>query len=160
METKTHWKNNFDYNYLGSYSLQEGEEKTLTIKEIKKGEVYNTSTKQKEEKMILHFVENEKPMVLNPTNHSRIESLYATPYIEEWINKKIIIVNEKGKWFGKVQDALRVKMQKPTERSFAKEEKQLKDCKTLEGLKEVFLKFDTDAKNKLNNLKNELKNKL
>ena len=35
METKTHWKLLTSPNYLGSYAFQPGEEKIVTIKEVK-----------------------------------------------------------------------------------------------------------------------------
>ena len=39
MEHLTHWKNQFNYDYLGAYSLPDGKDIVLTIKEMKKENV-------------------------------------------------------------------------------------------------------------------------
>lgn len=36
MEHLTHWKNQFNYDYLGAYSLSGGKDIVLTIKETKR----------------------------------------------------------------------------------------------------------------------------
>lgn len=116
-EQKTHWKNNFNYNYLGAYSLQEGQEVTLTINSVKK-ELVTGENGQKEECTIAHFKEsfnNEmKPMILNKTNCKVIQKLYNTPYIEDWKGKRItLFVQQNIKAFGELVDALRVKQIAP-----------------------------------------------
>lgn len=111
-DNKTHWKENFDYKYLGAYSLQPGQEVTLTIKNVKK-ELITGTNGVKEECTIAYFKEplnNEmKPMVLNKTNCKIIEKLYKTPYIENWFGKRITIYVQNVKAFGDYVDALRVK---------------------------------------------------
>lgn len=120
MENKTHWKKQFNYDYLGSYSLPDGKDVVLTIKETKK-EMVTSGTGSKEECFICYFVEKYdwvKPMILNRTNCKAIEKVYSTPYIEEWAGKKIQIGIEQGiKAFGDVVDGLRVRkvMPKPRE---------------------------------------------
>lgn len=108
MENLTHWKKEFNYDYLGSYSLLPGEEKTLTIKETKKQEVKGADGK-KQDCFVAYFVENEKPMILNKTNCKTITKLYNTPYIENWKGIRIIVESATVKAFGDVVDALRVK---------------------------------------------------
>ena len=43
MSEKTHWKKLNNPDYLGSYAFQPGEEKTVTIKEVKREMVFNPS---------------------------------------------------------------------------------------------------------------------
>jgi len=112
-EQKTHWKNNFNYNYLGAYSLQENQEVTLTIKHVKK-ELVIGANGQKDECTVAYFVEKfndeSKPMILNKTNCKIIQKLYNTPYIEDWKGKKItLFVQQNIKAFGELVDALRIK---------------------------------------------------
>ena len=111
-DNKTHWKHNFDYKYLGAYSLNENQEITLTIKNVKK-ELIVSANGVKEECTIAHFREavngEIKPMVLNKTNCKIIEKLYNTPYIENWFGKRITIYVQNVKAFGDYVDALRVK---------------------------------------------------
>lgn len=110
---KTHWKNEFNYDYLGSYSLLPGEEKILTIKFTKKEEVKNTDGK-KQECLVAHFIENEKPMILNKTNCKMISKAHGSPLIEDWVNKKVKIYSQGGiKAFGEVVDALRIRPYDP-----------------------------------------------
>ena len=75
-ETLTHWKKLTNPNYLGAYSFSEGEEKILTIKEVKTELVKGEDGKD-EQCTIAYFAENEKPMILNKTNCKIIQKLYA-----------------------------------------------------------------------------------
>jgi hypothetical protein len=108
MENQTHWKNEFNYDYLGSYSLLPKEERILTIKETVKRKVKNVDGKE-QECFVAIFVENEKPMILNKTNCKIISKIYNTPYIENWKGIRIIVYSAQVKAFGEVVDALRVK---------------------------------------------------
>ena len=63
MEHLTHWKNQFNYDYLGVYSLPDGKDIILTIKETKK-EVVTGVNGQKSECFVAYFHENVKPMII------------------------------------------------------------------------------------------------
>jgi len=111
--TLTHWKKNFNYDYLGSYSLLENQEVTLTIVNVKK-EVVKSTGGRKEDCTVAYFKEavngESKPMILNKTNCKIIEKLYGTPYIEDWKGKQITIFVQDGiEAFGELVDALRIK---------------------------------------------------
>lgn len=108
MENLTHWKKEFNYDFLGSYSLLPDEEKTLTIKETKKQKVKGADGKE-QECFVAYFLEPEKPMILNKTNCKVISKVYDTPYIENWKGIRIVVYAAKVKAFGDVVDALRVK---------------------------------------------------
>lgn len=56
MSEKTHWKKLTSPDYLGSYAFQPGEEKTVTIKDVKRETVYNPSSSGKEECTVAYFV--------------------------------------------------------------------------------------------------------
>jgi len=112
-EEKTHWKKNFNYDYHGAYSLMEGQEVTLTIKSVRKEQVTGAGG-SKEECTVCDFKEDIngdiKPMILNKTNCKTIEKLYDTPFIEEWVGKRVtVFVANNIKAFGDVVDALRIK---------------------------------------------------
>ena len=108
MEKLTHWKKMVNYDYLGAYSLEKGEEKTLTIKSIGH-EMVTSSNGKKEQCVVAYFSEEKKGMVLNRTNMKTITKIYETPYIEEWINKKIIVFATNVRLGGEFVEALRVK---------------------------------------------------
>lgn len=112
----THWKKMTNPNYLGVYSLENGQDIILTIKKIREEKVTGTDGKS-DNCVVCYFDENVKPMILNATNMKTIQKLYKTPYIEEWVGKKIQIGSEKVKAFGDIVDALRVRKFIPKEQT-------------------------------------------
>lgn len=104
---KTHWKKLTNPDYLGAYSLDEGEQRTLKIIKVSREMVQGSDGKKEE--CTVAFLEASKPMILNKTNCKTISKVLKTPYIEEWAGKSIIVFTEKVKAFGEVVDALRVK---------------------------------------------------
>ena len=146
---KTHWKKQFNYDYMGSYSLPNGDDVILTIRETKRQEVTGQSGK-KELCFVAYFVEKSdwiKPMILNRTNCKVIEKLYSTPYIEEWSGKKIRIGIDRVKAFGDEVDALRIRqivppVEKPVLASsgeqFEKAKKFIADGKSIENIKKHY----------------------
>ena len=112
---KTHWKKLTSPNYLGSWSFQPGEEKTLTIKEVKQEMVQNQSGK--EECTVAHFLEDVKPLILNTTNCKTISKVWGSPYVEDWAGRKITLKVKKISAFGEMVDAVRVSNERPVEES-------------------------------------------
>lgn len=104
----THWKTQFNYDYLGAYSLPDGKDIILTIRETKREQVVG-ATGKKEECFIAYFHENAKPMILNRTNCKTLTKLFKTPNIEEWVNKKIQIGSVLVDAFGEKVDSLRIR---------------------------------------------------
>lgn len=109
----THWKKLTNPDYLGAYSLEKGQDLILTISSVQQEMVTGPEGK-KEQCLVCHWKENEKPMILNVTNAKTIEKLLKTPYIEEWSGHKIQIGSERVKAFGEVVDALRVRQFMPS----------------------------------------------
>lgn len=115
----THWKKLTNPNYLGAYSIEDGQDLVLTISNVKNEIVTGTDGK-KEECVVCYFKENAKPMILNATNMKTITKLFGTPYIEEWQDRKIQIGIERVKAFGEIVEALRVRKTKPIEQAKTK----------------------------------------
>lgn len=111
MSNKTHWKKLTNPDYLGAYALEQGEERTLTIKSVKQ-EMVQGSDGKKEECIVVRFSENEKPMIMNKTNLKTIAKLYGS-YIEDWVGKRITVYVEKVKAFGDLVEALRIRAKVP-----------------------------------------------
>lgn len=110
----THYKMLMDTNYLGAYSLEDGRDIILTIREVRKEAVVGADGK-KEDCIVCYWKEQEKPMILNATNCKAITKLVGSPYIEKWAGHRIQIGSERVRAFGDVVDALRVRTFKPTE---------------------------------------------
>lgn len=105
---KTHWRKLYNPNYLGSYSLEEGKDMILTIKDVTLENVTGSDGKT-DECTVVKWVENVKPMILNKTNASAISKVMGSPYIEDWKGKSIQLYVTQIKAFGEIVDALRVR---------------------------------------------------
>jgi len=108
---KTHWRKLKDTNYLGSWDIVD-KELILTIADIQSKNVQSPDGKT-EELPVMTFKEDYKPMILNATNFKAIQKAYNSPYVEDWIGKKIAIYITTVKAFGSVVDALRIKPSAP-----------------------------------------------
>ena len=117
----THWKRLINPDYLGAYSLDPGKDIVLTIGTVKKEMVTGAGGK-KEECIVCHWQENEKPMILNVTNCKMIAKLTGTPYIERWAGHRIQIGTDVTKFGGEFVECLRVRKEQPEEASIACEE--------------------------------------
>ncbi len=104
---KTHWKKLSNPNYIGSYSIEPGQDLTVEIVSVSKEMVMGADGKKEE--CIVATLKNQKPFILNVTNCKTISTLLETPYIEEWKGKSITLYVQQVKAFGEVVDALRVR---------------------------------------------------
>ena len=75
---------------MGCFSLDNGKDKIVTIKEIKQ-ELVTGNAGRKENCIVAYFTDADKPMILNKTNCKTIQKVYCTPNIEEWVGKKITL---------------------------------------------------------------------
>lgn len=103
----THWKKLTSPDYLGAYSLDENEERTIEILSVSREMI--TGADGKKEECTVAFLKAERPFILNVTNCKTISKVLGTPYIEQWAGKRVIIHVEKVKAFGEWMEALRVK---------------------------------------------------
>ena len=108
-KTLTHWKKLVNPDYLGAYAFDEGKDKTLTIGSVANEEVMGADGK-KETCMVMRWVEQEKPLILNVTNAKTIQKLLKTPFIEKWAGNRIQLFVQTGvKAFGDTVDAVRIR---------------------------------------------------
>jgi hypothetical protein len=108
----THWKNLANYDYLGAYSLENGKDKTVTIKKIAR-ELVTGNAGRKENCIVAYFADEEKPMILNKTNCKTIQKVYGTPMIEEWVGKKIVLFASTTSLAGETVECLRIRPYPP-----------------------------------------------
>ena len=159
---KTHWKKQFNYDYMGSYSLPDGKDVILTIKETKRETVIGTNGK-KEDCFVCYFKESEKPMILNRTNCKTITKIYNSPYIEDWPGLRVQLGIDNVNAFGETVEALRIRAIKPAPAvpvDYSQQIAQLKACTTLTELQQVYTAFSPEQKAATLNLKDQLKTKL
>lgn len=108
----THWKVLTNPDYIGAYAFQPGQEITATISTVKR-EIVTSPDGKKEECPVVHFAERDiKPLILNATNGKMITHVLETPYIDNWVGKKIVMGVDKVRAFGALVDAVRVRDKK------------------------------------------------
>ena len=110
--SETHWKKLINPDYLGAYSLEPGQDIVLTIGTVKKEMITGTGGK-KEECIVCHWQEEQKPMILNRTNCKTITKLTGTPYIEQWSGHRIQIGADTTMLAGERVECLRVRKDPP-----------------------------------------------
>jgi len=117
---KTHWKKLYNPNYLGAYAFLPNEQKTLTISKVLVESVTGADGKS-EECTVIHFAQDEKPLICNKTNAKAIASVTGSDYIEDWIGQDITLLTKQVRAFGDMVDAVRVDHRKPKPKKVEKE---------------------------------------
>lgn len=106
MTGKTHWKRLINPDYLGAYSLEEGQDLTVVIESVCRDVV--TGTGGKKEECTIAYLKGQKPFILNNTNSKSIAKLYG-PYIEDWAGKPITVFASTTKLAGDTVECLRIR---------------------------------------------------
>jgi hypothetical protein len=134
-----------NYDYLGAYSLPDGGDMDVTIINTESSKVKNAQSPNGEECFIVYFKEADKPMILNATNCKTIQTLYS-PFIEDWIGKRVTLYSKMVKAFGTKTDALRIRDFAPKDKTIDVSEsiKVINSCKTLEELKTLYMSLPTE----------------
>lgn len=110
---KTHWKKLHNPDYIGAYTLMDGNTKELVVKiaSVKTKEVQSPDGK-KEQCVVAELV-GQKPMILNATNMKTLNKLSGSPYVEDWSGLQVTLYVAQVKAFGDVVDALRIRASLP-----------------------------------------------
>ena len=121
MPEKTHWKKVVsDPNYLGEADFQDGEEKVATIAKVVQSENIKTADGT-QQRAVVHFKENLKPMILNVARSKAIEKVAGSPFFEDWTGVQVQLYIEHGiRAFGEIVSAVRVRPRKPIQRQAIK----------------------------------------
>ena len=111
-DKKTHWKKFDNPNYLGAYSLMDGQTSEMVVT-IDKVIIEDVKNEKGSDQCKVAYIKGQKPLILNATNCKIITKIYDTPYIEDWSGKQITHYVAKIKAFGDTLDALRIKPKIP-----------------------------------------------
>jgi len=111
-KTKTHWKKFHNPDYIGAYAFQPGERKILTIDRAAQEQVIGSSGK-KDDCLVVHFRQDEKPLICNVTNSKAISKVAGSDYIEDWAGVHIELYTTEVQAFGDTVQAVRVKRTPP-----------------------------------------------
>lgn len=111
--SKTHWKQLVNMDYIGAYALPDGNDLTLTIKEVVR-ELVTGNSGRKEQCMVMYFQEPQyKPMILNRTNAKTISSLFGSNYVEDWAGKRITLYGSTTRFGPDTVECLRIRPYAP-----------------------------------------------
>lgn len=105
-KNKEHWRSLAGKEFLIGEELA-GKEVTLTIKSVATETLQNASGTEK--KPVMAFEKTDRKLVLNVTNMDAIAQELGTPYPADWAGREITLYPIRGTFFGKEQDAIRIK---------------------------------------------------
>ena len=106
MTEKTHYKRLMNPDYIGAYSLDPGQDMTVTISHVVREQV--TGTGGKKEECTVAYLKGQKPFILNATNSKSIAKLYG-PFIEDWAGRPITLFATTTKLAGEQVECLRIR---------------------------------------------------
>ena len=98
------WKKNFDYRFIAGEDLTKDVQ--LTIKAVGMDEAFNG--KQKEDVVVVSFVETDKMMVLNKTNAIACADLFGDES-DAWQGQAIELFSTKTSFSGRMVPCIRVR---------------------------------------------------
>jgi hypothetical protein len=118
METLTHWKKLANPDYIGAYTLMDGndgKEMDITIEKVEVRPVKGVGGKV--DNLTVADIKGQKPFILNATNKKAIAKALGTPYIEQWIGKTvtIFVATIKDRDTGDMIPCLRVRDKAPVQ---------------------------------------------
>lgn len=111
-EIKGDYRQFMDKNYFGSWDI-EGAEMNVTIDHAEINDVQNDRGSEK--KLTAHLMGGYKPLIVNATNGKAISDVAGSTKIEDWRGITITLYKERGRWFGKEGEAVRVRPYPPKE---------------------------------------------
>lgn len=123
MSDHIHWRKAFNPDFLGEWDLVPGQDKILTVKSVGIEEC-TFEGGRKESKTVIHWVENEKPMIVNATNGRTIVKLTGSKFYDGWDGVRLQIYFDpsvKGK-SGEVVGGLRIRPKLPEDAKIPCEE--------------------------------------
>lgn len=109
MAEHKHWKADLPADFFGAQHLVDGKDVIVQIADVRMESIRNQQGAQ--DKLVIYFDGDIKPKkwIVNKTNGQRIENVLGTPYVDEWIGKKIQLYSEMVNAFGKTSPAIRVR---------------------------------------------------
>lgn len=96
-EQKKHWKTFKNPNFIGAYTLIEMgvQELEVTIQAFKRERVPNEKGELVEASLL--YLKDYKPLWLNTTNQQTISRVLGTPFVQDWVGKKITLFVDRVK---------------------------------------------------------------
>ncbi len=112
---KTHYKKLVDPDFLGAYAIDDEKDLVVTIRALSSEPVTGAGGKH-ENCPVMRFEEEVKPMIVNATNLRTLRRLFGSPFIEDWLGRKIALYADRAVRFGtEIVEGLRIRPEAPAE---------------------------------------------
>ena len=108
MAEHIHWKKTTNPNYIGSWDLDDGKDMIVQVKDLKQEMIPNPQG-SKEEKLVMYFEGDVKPLIMNKTNMKAVEKATGSAYLDEWVGQKLQLYVAAVSAFGEMTMAVRVR---------------------------------------------------
>ncbi len=112
METNVHWRKAMNLPFLSGEEIELGKEYQMTIESIGEAEVYDQSSKKKEQKIVIYFAGTKKGMILTKIKAKAITFAVGSGIMTNWVGKKIILFSKLEKHFGQEMPVINIKLVK------------------------------------------------
>ena len=108
MAEHIHWKKTTNPNYIGSWDFDDGKDIIVQVQDIRQEMIQNQQG-GRDEKLVMYFENGVKPLILNKTNMQATEKATGSPYIDEWVGKKLQLYVTAVSAFGEMTMAVRIR---------------------------------------------------
>lgn len=107
MAEHIHWKKTTNPNYLGEWDFEDGKDMIVKVKDVLIETIQNQQGK--EDKPVMYFEGDVKPLILNTTNMKNIAKVTGKTHLDEWVGKKLQLYVAPVAAFGTTTMAVRVR---------------------------------------------------
>jgi hypothetical protein len=104
----TNWRKLLRTKYLSGEELPDGDLEVV-IEKWEAEPVFNKAVQEEVKEVVLYFKGASKGYILTKRQARNINKVLGTPYVKEWVGKKITIYGKKEKFFGEWMRVLNVK---------------------------------------------------
>ena len=108
MADHIHWKKTTNPTYIGSWDFDDGQDMIVQVKDLRQEMIQNQQG-GKEEKLVMYFEGDVKPLILNKTNMKSVEKATGSAYLDEWVGQKLQLYVAAVSAFGEMTMAVRVR---------------------------------------------------
>jgi len=108
----------FPSKYLKADDLEEGD-LVVAIKDAQFEEFPDPKTKRPDQKPVLYFRGDTKPLVLNKTNYKTISTLLGSDDTDDWVGRSITLYATEVESFGETMLGIRVRAKLPAKATAA-----------------------------------------
>lgn len=117
----TDYRQFFEKDYIGAWSLPDGKDVTVTITKVIGGTLTGVGGR-KTKKPVIYMAGTTKGLALNATNSKTIAGMYGN-HVEEWVDKRVTLFKTTTMFGSEQMECVRIRPAKPAAKAVAGEAK-------------------------------------